>query len=92
MVRSVSSPAQAYDVYLYFIEPNEDAQAGDRVFSVNVNGIDTGQIDVAGTVGPRRIMVLNIPNVTIGNTAQITLTASAGKTLLCGVGFDCLTD
>ncbi len=90
--REIVSPAQAYDVYLYFAESNENAQAGERVFSVSVNDVDAGQIDVAGTVGPRNILVRKLQNVTIDGTAEITLTASVGQTLLCGVGFDSLAD
>jgi hypothetical protein len=89
---TVTSPAEAYDVTLYFAEPNEGAQAGERVFSVAVNGVDAGTVDVAGTVGTRRILMKKVSNVVIGDAAEITMTASAGKTLLCGVGFDSLAD
>ena len=59
---------------------------------MSVNDVDAGQIDVAGTVGPRNILVRKLQNVTIDGTAEITLTASVGQTLLCGVGFDSLAD
>jgi hypothetical protein len=88
----IDSPAEAYDIYLYFAEPNENFQAGDRVFSLSVNGVDAGQVDVAAVVGTRRILVKKVPNVTIDEAAEITLTASVGQTLLCGVGFDSLAD
>ena len=83
----VVSPAHAYDVTLYFAEPNEKAKAGDRVFSVTVNGIDAGSFNVAKTVGPRTLLSKTIPNVMIDKTVEITSSASAGKTLLCGVSF-----
>jgi hypothetical protein len=84
----IASPAEAYDVTLYFAEPNEKALAGDREFSVAVNGIDAGRVDVAASVGARKTLVKKVSNVLIGEAAKITLTATAGKTLLCGVGFD----
>ena len=86
----VVSPAHAYDVTLYFAEPNEKAKAGDRVFSVTVNGIDAGSFNVAKTVGPRTLLSKTIPNVMIDKTVEITSSASAGKTLLCGVSFHSL--
>jgi len=88
----IVSPGEAYNVTVYFAEPNEKAQAGDRVFSVAVNGIDAGQVDVAAAVGARKTLVQEVSNVLIGEAAKITLTATAGRTLLCGVGFDSLAE
>ncbi|MFW6256076.1 MAG: malectin domain-containing carbohydrate-binding protein, partial [Candidatus Sumerlaeota bacterium] len=84
-----ASPACAYDVYLYFVEPNVKAIGGDRVFSASVNGNSVGTLDLAAQAGPRKIVVKKLTGIIIDDTLTIDLSATAGKTLLSGVGVEC---
>ncbi len=87
----VVSEAENYDVYLYFMEPAAEAKAGDRVFTAMVNG-QSVMVDIAGQIGTRKILVKKISHVTIDQELIVTLDASAGKTILSGIGLQVCED
>lgn len=88
-VTPVSAPAASYDVYLVFVEPDEDAQPGDRVFSVSVEGVSTGAIDVAAEAGVKKVLLKQLRNVVVDDALDIQLNASEGASILCGIGLKC---
>ena len=73
---------------LHFAEP-EKAKAGDRVFTVALQGKevlkDFDIVDAAN--GSNRSIVREIKGVSVKETLEIVLTPKAGKTLLAGVEF-----
>ena len=83
---------KAYDITLYFVEQESGVHAGDRVFSVNVNGNDTGDIDVAAEAGYMTTMTRTIENVVIGEQLVITLNPVAGQPILSGVSLKLKSD
>jgi len=85
LTRTTGSLTQVYDIDLVFLEPLENAQPGDRVFDVVVNGVNVGTIDVAAEVGVKKILVKKLSNITLDAQLRIDLTASAGRSVLCGV-------
>ncbi|MBN1761390.1 MAG: PQQ-binding-like beta-propeller repeat protein, partial [Chitinispirillaceae bacterium] len=85
MVQGSAQPdPQPYTVTLYFAE-TEGKQAGERVFSVEVNGNSTGSIDIAAEAGQNRVVTKTLHGVTIGETMTISLSGQTGTPLLCGI-------
>jgi len=74
-------------VRLHFSEPRRDASPGRRVFSVAIGGKEVlGNFDVTKAAGgPNRPVVREFKDIEVDKTLDITLTPSAGKTLLSGV-------
>ena len=76
-----------YTVRLYFAEPKADAKAGDRVFSVSLQGRevlkDFDVVKAAG--GPRRCVVREFKGVQAGDALELKFAAKAGEALICGL-------
>jgi hypothetical protein len=76
-----------YAVRMVFAEPDLRARAGDRVFSVKVQGkpflTDFDITRAAG--GSRRVIVREISTVRIAEALTIEFTAKAGRSLISGV-------
>jgi len=86
--RSVSLAAEGrYTVRLHFSEPRTDAAKGGRVFSVAIGEREVlGDFDIVSAAGgPNVAVIKEFKGVEADKTLDITLTPSAGKTLLCGV-------
>jgi len=80
---------QEYTVRLYFAEP-DDRQAGERVFSVALQGRqaieDLDIVEAAG--GPRQVVVREFAGVRVKDDLTISLTSTPGSKLpplLCGL-------
>jgi hypothetical protein len=84
---SVENDKGLYTVRLYFAEPNRSAKPGQRVFSVSLNGKPVCKnLDVAAeTKQPREVLVKEFTGVAIDKELLVEMTASKGKTLLCGI-------
>ncbi len=89
-VAATEADAAAYDIELYFMEPDASKKRGDRVFSVAVNGFSTGPIDMAKK-GSMKIITKKLKNVSIGEELKIDLASYSGKAILCGIGLKCKT-
>jgi malectin (di-glucose binding ER protein) len=79
-------PPASYTVRLHFSDP-EDVKPGARVFSVAIQGNQVlKDLDVVREAGgPRRSLVREFKGVKATEKLQVALSASRGKTLLCGV-------
>ena len=84
---SVANDEDIYTVRLYFAEPDRTAKPGQRVFSVSLNGKRVCKnLDVtAETKQPRKVLVKEFTGVAIDKELLVEMTASKGKTLLCGI-------
>ncbi|MBE3069874.1 MAG: PQQ-binding-like beta-propeller repeat protein, partial [Planctomycetes bacterium] len=85
LVDSKDAPRR-YTVRLVFAEPSE-AEAGDRVFSVSLQGEEvlTDFDVVAEAGGARRAVVREFKGVEVSGDLKLEFRATAGKTLLCGL-------
>jgi hypothetical protein len=74
-------------VRLYFAEPGAKAKTGQRVFSVSIDGTevlkDFDATSAAG--GARKVIAKEFKYSKTDKPIEIKLTASTGKTLLCGI-------
>jgi PAS domain S-box-containing protein len=94
-VKSKSGPEeppefQKYDVYLYFVEP-EDLDRGERVFDIEIQGeIALSRFDIRREGGgARRTVVQRFQDVLVGNELNIELipdkNSSLAETVICGI-------
>jgi hypothetical protein len=74
---------QPYEITLYFAE-TEGKKAGDRVFSVDVNGSSTGSLDIAAEGGQNKVITRKMI-ATVGSKLTISLNAQQGTPILCGI-------
>ena len=74
-------------VRLYFAEPDISAKAGQRVFTVSLDGKEVlKDFDIAAAAGgPRKVIVREFKYSKTDGPIEIELKAALGKTLLCGV-------
>ena len=79
-----SSEAQAYTVDLIFAE-TEGKHRGERVFSVMVNGVSTGPVDIAAETGKSKVLVKTLTGVMIGSELTIELAGQTGTPILSGI-------
>jgi beta-galactosidase len=74
-------------VTLHVAEPREDAKAGDRVFSIRIQGqsawTDLDIVKEAG--GAQRAIARTFKGVAVTDTLVIALQPKAGQPLLCGI-------
>jgi outer membrane protein assembly factor BamB len=75
-----------YTVRLHFVEP-DGLPAGRRVFDVALQGKEVLHgLDVSAAAGgPDRALVKEVRGVKAAKELRVTLTAAAGRTVLCGV-------
>ncbi len=80
---------QDYNICLYFAEPDKETIAGEREFSVNVNGHDVGTVDVVSETGSaRKVLVKKLQGVRIADKLDVTLTPITGEPVLSGVSME----
>jgi len=74
-------------VRLYFAEPAASAEAGERVFTVNLQGKDVlKDFDIVKAAGgPRRAIVREFRRVMVREHLELGFSAKEGKPLICGV-------
>jgi len=74
-------------VRLYFAEPDISAKAGQRVFTVSLDGKEVlKDFDIAAAAGgPRKVIAKEFKYSKTEEPIEIELKAASGKTLLCGV-------
>ena len=79
--------AKKYSLKLYFLEPDMQTKPGSRVFDVKIPGATTisGLDVVKESGGVRRLLVKEVPGVTIGKSLTITFDPKRGRPLICGV-------
>jgi hypothetical protein len=84
---AAAQPPASYTVRLYFAEPEQGAKAGDRVFSVKLQGQTVlGDFDIVReAAGPRRTVVKEFKRVQVGDALSLELTAKTGRPLVCGM-------
>ena len=75
-----------YTVSLVFMEPNFQAQPGDRVFDVSVNGVPVlSNYDIIADAGrPYKSVVKTFHDISVTDMLTVTLTPRAGKPVLSG--------
>lgn len=79
-------PAQRYRVRLHLLEPSDRAKAGERVFSIALQGKDVvTDLDLVREAGPCTALVRDVAGVEVPGELSISLRAKTGKTVLCGV-------
>ena len=78
------SEAQAYTIDLIFAE-TEGKNAGERVFSVAVNGVSTGTVDIAAEAGKSKVLVKTLEGVMVGSELTIELSGTIGTPVLSGI-------
>ena len=76
-------------VSLVFMEPNLQANPGDRVFDVSVNGVPVlTNYDIVADAGrPYKSVVKTFHGISVTDQLTVTMTASSGhncKPILCG--------
>ncbi len=78
---------RSYTVRLHFAEPAASAKAGERVFTVNLQGKDVlKDFDIVKAAGgPRRTIVREFRNVRVTDSLTVKFAAKTGKPLICGV-------
>jgi len=79
--------ARPYTVRLHFAEPAAGAIAGERVFTVNLQGKDVlKDFDIVNAAaGPRRAIVREFRRVMVTEHLELGFSAKEGKPLVCGV-------
>jgi hypothetical protein len=78
-------PAGSYDVRLHFVEQEEEA-ADDRVFDIAINGVTAFEdFDIYAQVGAAKALVAGVDDVEVTDTLTITMTATTGLALICGI-------
>ena len=77
----------AYTLRLYFAEPQQDAQAGDRIFGISIQGKEVlPELDIAKAAGgPRRGIVKEFHGVRGTDSLLVEFTSKQGEPLLCGL-------
>jgi len=87
--KSASRPApRPYTVRLYFLEPNESIQPGQRVFDVTLQGKPVlERFDIVNEAGgPWRSLVLTFPHQAIADDLTVTLHPTTPRgAVLCGI-------
>jgi outer membrane protein assembly factor BamB len=84
--RRADDETRRYDLRLYFAEP-ERVEPGHRVFSVIVEGeAALEELDVVQAAGgPQKPLIRELKNVEVRGPLELSLSASKGTPLLCGV-------
>jgi hypothetical protein len=84
---SIETNIKPVAVRLYFAEPNAGAKAGQRIFSVSLDGKEVlKDFDPAAAAGgPRKVIAKEFKYSKTDGPIEIKLKASSGKTLLSGV-------
>jgi len=74
-------------VRLYFAEPDISAKPGRRVFTVSLDGKEVlKDFDItAAAGGSRKVIAKQFKYSKTEGPIEITLKASSGRTLLCGI-------
>ena len=82
-----AAAARPCTVRLHFAEPAASAKAGERVFTVSLQGKDVlRDFDIVKAAGgPRRAIVKEFRNVKIAGDLTVEFTAKTGKPLVCGI-------
>jgi len=82
-----ASSAGPYTVRLYFIEPNDRAKPGERVFSVSLQGREVlKDLDILKEAGePHHEVVKEFKDIAMEGVLTVDLEAARGKALLGGV-------
>jgi len=78
---------ESYEVTLYFAEPDPSVKAGDRVFSVAVNGATVASnLDIVAEAGAaQKVITRTISGIVPGDELIISFIASAGSPILSGI-------
>lgn len=85
VVYEIDLPAGAYDVRLHFVELEEEAAAA-RVFDITVNeSLEFEDFDIYDQAGAAKALVAGVDDVEVTDTLTITLTATTGLALICGI-------
>ncbi len=78
-------PAGSYDVRLHFVEQEEEAAAA-RVFDIAINEVTAFEdFDIYAQVGAAKALVAGVDDVEVTDTLTITMTATTGLALICGI-------
>ena len=82
-----AAAARPCTVRLHFAEPAASAKAGERVFTVNLQGKDVlKDFDIVKAAGgPRRAIVKEFRRVMVTQHIELAFSAKEGKPLICGI-------
>ena len=82
-----AAAARSITVRLHFAEPAASAKAGERVFTVNLQGKDVlKDFDIVKAAGgPRRTIVKEFRRVMVTQHLELGFSAKEGKPLICGI-------